>query len=62
VWGGLLDVVLQKYHWTLDYLLWGISYVNVQMLLADSISTTKEEETIDADDPRNRDAIKEMLS
>lgn len=32
------------------------------MLLADSISTTKEEETIDADDPRNRDAIKDMLS
>jgi hypothetical protein len=62
VWGGLLDVVLQKYHWTLDYLLWGISYINVQMLLADSISTTQEEETIDADDPRNRDAIKEMLS
>lgn len=62
MWGGLLDVVLQKYHWTLDYLLWGISYINVQMLLADSISTTQEEETIDADDPRNRDAIKEMLS
>lgn len=62
MWGGLLDVVLQKYHWTLDYLLWGISYINVQMLLADSISTTQEEETIDADDPRNRDAIKEILS
>lgn len=62
MWGGLLDVVLQKYHWTLDYLLWGISYINVQMLLADSISTTQEEETIDADDPRNRDAIKDMLS
>lgn len=62
MWGGLLDVVLQKYHWTLDYLLWGISYINVQMLLADSISTTTEEETIDADDPRNRDAIKDMLS
>ena len=62
MWGGLLDVVLQKYHWTLDYLLWDISYINVQMLLADSISTTQEEETIDADDPRNRDAIKDMLS
>lgn len=62
MWGNLLDVVLSKYHWTLDYLLWGISYQNVQMLLADTISTTKEEEVINADDPRNREKIKEMLS
>ncbi len=32
------------------------------MLLADGISTTEEEETIDADDPRNRDKIKAMFS
>lgn len=62
IWGSLLDVVIQKYHWTLEYLLWGISYQNVQMLLADGISTTEEEETIDADDPRNRDKIKAMFS
>ena len=28
---------MSKYHWTLDYILWGISFLNVQMLLADSI-------------------------
>jgi len=58
----LIDVVLQKYHWTYDYLLWGISYQNVQMLLADNMSTTTEEEVIDADDPNNRERIKEMFS
>lgn len=61
IWGGLIDVVLQKYHWTYDYLLWGISYQNVQMLLADNMSTTTEEEVIDADDPNNRERIKEMF-
>lgn len=32
------------------------------MLLADQTSTTSEEEVINADDPRNREKIKEMLS
>lgn len=62
IWGGLLDVVLQRYHWTLDYLLWGVSYQNVQMLLADQTSTTSEEEIINADDPRNREKIKQMFT
>jgi len=60
IWGSLLDVVLQKYHWTLDYLLWGISFQNIQMLLADTMSTTTEEEVINADDPRNKKRIEEL--
>jgi hypothetical protein len=32
------------------------------MLLADQTSTTSEEEIINADDPRNREKIKQMFS
>jgi len=60
IWGSLFDVVLQKYHWTLEYLLWGISFQNVQMLIADTMSTTTEEEVINADDPRNKRRIEEL--
>lgn len=62
MWGSVFDVVITKYGWTLDYLLWGISFVNVQMLLSDTISFIDEEnEIINADDPRNRERIKEMI-
>ena len=62
MWGSVFDVVITKYGWTLDYLLWEISFVNVQMLLSDTISFIDEEnEIINADDPRNRERIKEMF-
>ena len=62
MWGSVFDVVITKYGWTLDYLLWEISFVNVQMLLSDTISFIDEEnEIINADDPRNRERIKEMI-
>lgn len=60
IWGSLLDTVLQKYHWTLEYLLWGISFQNVRMLLSDTVSTTTEEEVINADDPRNKRRVEEL--
>lgn len=60
LWGSIFDVLLTKYSWTLDYLLWDISYVNVQMLLSDTISfIDKDSEVIDADDPKNRERIRE---
>lgn len=71
LWGNLFDVVLEKYHWTFEYMLWGISYVNVHMLLSDSIyhsigsekrSDQKDnDETINADDPRNIDKVNEFI-
>lgn len=39
VWGSMVDVLAEKYGWTLDYILWGISLANVQMLLSDSVKT-----------------------
>ncbi len=35
-YGRLLDFACQRYHWTLDYVMWGISYTNLQLMIADS--------------------------
>lgn len=72
-WGGMIDFACKRYGWTLDYVLWGISFTNLQMLMADAITSvylTKEERKrmnipddttfINADDPKNIDRIKSM--
>lgn len=68
LWGSLFDVVLEKYHWTFDYLIWGISFVNVHMLLSDSIyhsigdgQTKADNEIINADDPGNSGKLNELI-
>lgn len=67
VWGSLIDPILERYHWTFDYVMWGISYMNLQMLLADAkdyfpnLSGEKKDEVIDATDPKNRERVRQML-
>ena len=73
VWGTVIDPLCEKYGWTLDYVLWHISLANIQMLLADAISTihlTDEElkhahiprgTIISADNPANMNALKELI-
>lgn len=74
IYGLLIDFACQRYGWTMEYVLWGISYVNLNMLFADAITTvylTDEERRqlgmgfgriINADDPANRDLVREMIS
>lgn len=38
VWGSLIDVACERYKWTFDYVLWGISYSNLTLLLKDKIT------------------------
>lgn len=72
-YGALIDFACQRYGWTMDYVVWGISYVNLQMLMADAITSiylSKDEMKklripqdrtyISGDDPRNIDKIKSM--
>ncbi len=58
-------MVLQKYHWTFEYVMWGISYTNINMLLSDTINTyynkSGEQDVIDADDPANADFVKQTI-
>ena len=72
-YGTLIDFACQRYGWTMDYVMWGISYANLKMLMADAITTiylSEEErkllgrgvgEVIYADDPRNRELIRRMI-
>lgn len=75
IYGSLIDFACQRYGWTMDYVLWGISYVNLNMLFADAITTvylSDEErkklnifdnsEVINADDPKNKELMRRMLS
>ena len=74
IYGTLIDFACQRYGWTMDYVLWSISYANLKMLMADAITTiylTEEErkklhifddkEVINADDPKNKELIRKMI-
>ena len=37
VWGTLIDAACERYGWSYQYVLWGISYANLQLLFADQI-------------------------
>lgn len=46
VWGTLIDTACERYGWSYQYVLWGISYTNLRLLLADQVKTlflTEEE-------------------
>lgn len=73
IYGTIIDPLCEKYGWTMEYILWGISYANIRLLLADSVKTvylTEEEaknvrpknnkETLDVADPKNFDTILSM--
>ena len=72
-YGRLLDFAAERYHWTLDYIMWGISYTNLQLMIADSSKTLyldKDERrrarlsndgvTINGDDRNAWEKIKQM--
>jgi hypothetical protein len=56
--------VADRYGWTMEYTMWGISFLNLHMLLADCISTyyNHEKDTgydiINAEDPANYELTK----
>lgn len=74
IYGTMIATLAEKFGWTMDYIVWGISLDNIQMLLADSVKTvflTEEEikkihphgsndDVIRADDPRNTELILSM--
>lgn len=39
IWGSLIDAACERYKWTLDYVLWGISYDNLTLLLKDKVTS-----------------------
>lgn len=39
IYGTLIDTVCERYKWTFDYVLWEISYTNLQMLVKDKVTS-----------------------
>lgn len=75
VFGSLIDAACQRYGWTYEYTVWGVSLVSLQLMLADAqqvvFLTDKERRRagvstdgvrLDADDPANEGRIVELLS
>lgn len=74
MWGTLVDFACERYGWTMDYVLWGISFDNLRLLYADHVKTiylnkderkqvrfTEYDSVINADDPANVDKIRKLL-
>lgn len=75
MYGQIIDAACERYGWTFDYVLWGISLINLQMMLADKVSSVyltddenkrlhivKSANVIDGDNPENAARIREMLN
>lgn len=39
IYGTLIDVACERYKWTFDYVLWGISFANLQLLIKDKVTS-----------------------
>ncbi len=74
IYGSIIDAACERYGWTLEYVVWGISHINLMMMLSDQVSSvflSKEEkkdahisndrDVIMADDKRNNKKILEMF-
>lgn len=59
IYGTLIDVACERYGWTLDYVLWGISLINLNMLMADKVVSVylSKEESKKAAVPQNRNIV-----
>ncbi len=39
IWGSLIDAACERYGWSYDYVVWGISYNNLNLMLKDKITS-----------------------
>ena len=60
LWGSLIDTACERYGWTYQYVLWGVSYANLRLLLADQVRSVllTDEERKRVHIPSNGTAIK----
>jgi len=78
IYGTLLSFFAEKFGWSIDYIVWGVSYTNLMLMYFDypeSIYMSEEEidklpfdmrndmvKAIDANDPKNAKMIMEMFN
>lgn len=70
IWGQI-DTIAERYKWTVDYILWGASWANLQLMMADALRTdykSKDEDkkasgvpdTIDLNKPEAMNMLKRL--
>ena len=59
IWGNLIDTACERYGWSFEYVLWGISYNNLTLMLKDKIASVflSDEEMKKCHISRDRDFI-----
>lgn len=75
IYGTMIDFACQRYGWTMEYVVWGISYANLKMLMADALTSvylseeerknagiTDDEDVIDAESPENIEMMRKIIS
>lgn len=60
VYGTMIDVACERYGWSMEYVVWGISLLNLNMLMADKVVSVylSKEESKKAAIPQNRAVVK----
>lgn len=74
IYGAMIDRACERYGWTVEYVVWGISLANLNLLLADMTTSIylsdeelkkarlpKDKEVINGDDPSNKGKLKALL-
>lgn len=39
IWGTVIDAACERYGWTYDYVVWGISYCNLMLMMRDKVTS-----------------------
>ena len=74
IYGAIIDYAAERYGWQVGYIVWGVSIINLNMMMCDSVTSvflTKEERSkigvsadkifINADDPEQAKKIAQMF-
>ena len=66
LWGNTFYLLMKEFGWSLDYILWGISFANIQMILSDTTDyfpdAKKKENKFDANDAENEHLLTVFFS
>lgn len=68
IWGKI-DAIASRYHWPLNYIIWGISWANLRLMMDDSLrvdyksksNTRKDTHTIEVIDTNDIESLRNSL-
>ena len=60
IWGQI-DAFMSRYHWTMDYVLWGISWANARLIIADAMKVDYKSKTDNTASPNTPHDIPDVI-